>query len=95
MRAERPVVSFDIHGAKEVVLDGETGFLIPARDAGRLAEAIIELADQPRLRAAMGKRGQQLCRPRFDHLSMTRQVRAIYVDILSRTSDLSEPAVIR
>ena len=37
--AGKPVVSYDVDGAREVAIDGETGFLIPPGDTGRLMRA--------------------------------------------------------
>jgi len=93
--ARRPVISFDIHGAREVVINGETGFLVQPCQVDDLAKSAIELANNPSLRAAMGQRGQRLCKGRFDHLNMTGQVRAIYERILEGRSDLPERVSIR
>ena len=41
--AGKPVVSFDVDGAREVVLDGETGFLVPPRSVEGLREAMESL----------------------------------------------------
>ena len=42
--AGKPVVSFDIDGAREVVLDGVTGYLVTPQDCGALAAALQRLA---------------------------------------------------
>ncbi len=83
--ARKPVVSYDIDGAREVVISGETGYLIPPRDVPGLANALIHLTSQPKMREAYGSRGQQLCLPRFRHESMTEQIREVYVRLLSMT----------
>jgi glycosyltransferase involved in cell wall biosynthesis len=54
-----PVVAFDgAGGAPEVLLPG-AGLVVPNEDADAFAEAIIQLAKDPRLRSEMGKVGQQ------------------------------------
>lgn len=58
MAASRPVVATDIRGCREEVLEGETGYLIPVRDAAALAERIRRLLDDPGLRARMGEAGR-------------------------------------
>ena len=93
--AQRPVVSFDLHGAREVVMDGITGLLVQPGDVAGLARAVIELTKDPSRREVMGKRGQQTCKHRFDHLSMTREVRSIYEKILKNHRELSEKVTIR
>jgi len=76
--AGRPVVSYDIDGAREVVRDGETGYLVRPGDIATLANRITNLAESPELRERIGSAGRELCRTRFDHRGMTRQIRALY-----------------
>ncbi len=52
-----PVVATDIRGAREEVVDGETGLLVPPRDAARLAAALARLAGDADLRRRMGQGG--------------------------------------
>lgn len=80
--AGKPVISYDIDGAREVCITGETGILVPARDQDRLAEAMIELAGDESRRQTLGQHGQQLCRERFDHHRMTAQIRQLYQEVL-------------
>jgi glycosyltransferase involved in cell wall biosynthesis len=62
----RAVVSTNVDGIPEVVVDGETGLLIPVGDPRALAAALIELlGDEPR-RRAMGERARVLAEQRFD-----------------------------
>ena len=81
--AGKPVVSYDIDGAREVVIDGMTGRLLPPRSVGPLAEALTELAGDPGRRAAMGSAGRELCGKRFDHRYMTRRIRELYEETLA------------
>jgi len=48
-----------------VVKEGETGFLVPPRDIGALAEALIRLLKDDKLRQEMGKNASQWVRGRF------------------------------
>lgn len=80
--AGKPVISYDIDGAREVVLPNETGILLPPREVTSLAEAMVTLARDPVLRQEMGQAGQDLCKARFCHHEMTRQIRHLYSQIL-------------
>jgi glycosyltransferase involved in cell wall biosynthesis len=53
-----PVVATDIAGTRELVKEGETGFLFPTRDAERLADCIEQLMGNDGLRKAMGQRAR-------------------------------------
>ena len=81
--AGRPVVSFDIDGAKEVCISEETGYLIEPRDVAGLETAILKLAESKALRDALGNRGQQICAAMYPHQIMTNQIRALYEQLLA------------
>jgi len=73
-----PAVSFDNDGAGEVVLDGQTGRLVPYGDITGLTDAIVELAEQPGLRRTLGDRGRELCVREFDWRKMVADLEALY-----------------
>ena len=82
----RPVISYDVDGAREVVLP-ETGILLPPRDRDGLAAAILRLAADPTLRAAMGREGRARFADRFRHETMTDQLRSLYLRLLGAGGD--------
>ncbi len=77
----RPVISYDVDGAKEVVLP-ETGILLKPRDIPALRDAILRLASDPALRAAMGQEGRARFADQFRAETMTRQLRLLYKRLL-------------
>jgi len=81
-----PVVSYDVDGAREVVIDDETGYLVPAGDTQQLATRLIQLATHPDLRLRMGDTGRNRFTDQFRHQSMTRQIRAVYSQILAKSA---------
>ncbi len=78
----KPVVSFDIDGAREVCLNNETGYLIPARDQKALEEAVEKLLASPNLRTQMGTRGQELFTAAFSKEVMVEQINEVYRECL-------------
>jgi glycosyltransferase involved in cell wall biosynthesis len=63
----RPVIASRVGGLPDVVLEGETGFLVPPANTTALAEAISRMARlTPSGREKMGRRGSVLCREKFD-----------------------------
>lgn len=80
----RPVVSYDIDGAREVCLPGETGFLLPPESVEELADALGQLIASPALRERFGQTGRARFTDQFRHEFMTRQIRAVYERVLSR-----------
>ncbi len=81
--AGKPVVSFDVDGAREVVVDGETGYLVHPLDRRGLAHAIQQLAADSALRDRLGSNGRARCEKTFNHRDMTRDIRAVYATVLS------------
>ncbi|MGH7567191.1 MAG: glycosyltransferase family 4 protein [Gemmatimonadota bacterium] len=63
--AARPVVASRVEGIPEVVLDGETGLLVPPGDAEALARAIGGLLEDPGRGTALGARARELAIERF------------------------------
>lgn len=80
--AGKPVVSYDIDGAKEVVIPGETGFLVPPRTTNELSDALCELAAEPALRKRLGETGRARFTNQFRHETMTSQIRDVYASVL-------------
>jgi glycosyltransferase involved in cell wall biosynthesis len=77
----RPVISYDVDGAREVVLP-ETGILLAPRDLPGLTRAILRLAADPAARAAMGLEGRRRFAHQFRHETMTEQLRSLYNRLL-------------
>jgi glycosyltransferase involved in cell wall biosynthesis len=83
--AGRPVISYDVDGAREVVLP-TTGILLMPKDREGLAGGILRLARDPALRAAMGAEGRRRFADQFRHETMTRELRSLYERLLEDRS---------
>lgn len=66
-----PVVSTNVGGPSETIVDGETGFLVPPRDPAALAERVMRLLADERLRKRMGACGRQRV---LDHFTLTENI---------------------
>ena len=73
-----PVVSFDVDGAREVVFNDQTGFLVPPRNIDALTAALGQLIDQGDLRRRLGQTGRKRCQRDFDHHLMVDQILTLY-----------------
>ena len=71
MALRKPVVATDGGGTRELVVDGETGFLVPPQNPDALAAKIAYLLDHPDIVSHMGKAGEAKLRREF---SLTRMV---------------------
>lgn len=61
-----PVITTDVPGCRNTVIDGENGFIVPSRDHRALAAAMRRFVDRPDLVAIMGARSRALAEERFD-----------------------------
>lgn len=84
--AGRPVISYDVDGAREVAISGETGFLLPPGDTETLAKSISTLVGDSEMRLRMGREGQSRFTDQFRHQTMTRQIRQVYEQVLAESA---------
>lgn len=82
MLAGLPVVATKVGSIDEAVMGGETGFLVDADDVEGLASALGRLVGDPELRAAMGRRGQEIARERLTATRMAEAFESLYEEIL-------------
>lgn len=75
----RPVISTYVAGIPELVLPGETGWLAPAADAGKLADAMMAaIAASPEKIAAMGRAGKARAISRHDIDEIAQKLKALF-----------------
>ncbi|MGN6547785.1 MAG: glycosyltransferase, partial [Aureliella sp.] len=79
-----PVISYDVDGAREVVLPGQTGCLIPPRAIDELSDGMLALAGDRQLRERLGQGGAARFTDQFRHEEMTRRIREVYERVLSQ-----------
>ena len=75
---EVPVVASRIHGIPDVVVDGETGLLVPPRDRQALAAALDRLASDGDLRRRLGQAGRAFVAEHYSWEENTAQMEALY-----------------
>jgi len=88
-----PVISYDVDGAREVVIPGETGVLLPPKDVKGLARAILHLLGDAELRKRLGRTGRERLLGRFDTGLMVEQIEEVYRELSdgkSRTARTEE-----
>lgn len=66
MATARPIVTTDVPGCKETVVDGVNGFIVPCRNSEALAEKINELVENAELRKAMAQKSFEMCEEKFE-----------------------------
>jgi glycosyltransferase involved in cell wall biosynthesis len=89
MAAGLPVISTNVGGIPEIVVDGQTGFLTAPGDREALRRSLCRLIADPALRQRMGEAGRRRAEARFDARDRASTVRAVIESVASRraTSD--------
>lgn len=76
MAMAKPVVATDVNGARELMQDGNTGFIVPPADPPALANAIDSLIDNPEKLSAFGNAGKERVTQHFTMQHMTDTLEA-------------------
>jgi glycosyltransferase involved in cell wall biosynthesis len=80
-----PAIGTDIGAQGEIIVDGETGLIVPAFNPARLAEAVGELIDLgPSGRQAMGRAAERRVRERFTTAALQQATLAVYDKLIGR-----------
>jgi glycosyltransferase involved in cell wall biosynthesis len=82
MAAGTSVVASRVSTIPELVVDGESGVLVPPRDSAALAGAILELLANPRRRRQMGEAGRRCALEKFTAERMVRATETLYGQLL-------------
>lgn len=77
-----PAVATDVPGCRELVVDGETGVLVPPRDARALADALEHLLAEPELAAAMGRAARSRAEAHYADAIIAAATLALYERIV-------------
>jgi glycosyltransferase involved in cell wall biosynthesis len=83
----KPCVSFDIDGAPEVVIPGQTGYLVRPGDARGLTDAVSTLLADAPLRQRMGEAGRRRVDPDFRAETMVRRIADVYAMLRSKHAE--------
>ncbi|MDD5680059.1 MAG: glycosyltransferase [Candidatus Omnitrophica bacterium] len=78
MACSKPVVASNVGGCAELVIDGETGFIVEPRNASVLADRIIQLLNNNDLRQQMGEKGRKRIESHFSVEKMVAQTETLY-----------------
>jgi glycosyltransferase involved in cell wall biosynthesis len=78
LAAGKPVIAYDCDGAREICLDGQTGFLIPPGDLSALKARLLQLAGDKELCLKLGSAGSGFVRENFAVEKMVDEIYNLY-----------------
>ena len=79
-----PVVATRVGGVPDVVVDGETGFLVQSHSSNALASAIVKLLKDKNMRKRMGEAGRRRVNPAFGVEAMVRNIENVYEELIAQ-----------
>jgi len=91
MALGRPVVTTSAGGSAEVVVDGESGLVVPPADPQALADAIVRVLRDPALAGRLGEAAERRVRSAFDLSAMLGSIERLYRDQLARAGIPAPP----
>jgi glycosyltransferase involved in cell wall biosynthesis len=78
----RPMIATDAPGCREIVIENQTGLLVPIEDPAALAQAILKLATSPELRARYGRAARQLVVSKLSAKIIGTSIVRLYDDLM-------------
>ncbi|MBI2472792.1 MAG: glycosyltransferase family 4 protein [Planctomycetes bacterium] len=84
MAMKCPIVATNVGGVPEVVLDGETGILVPSKDTRQLVSAIVKLLKDHSFASRMAENGYQRLRTYFDIKDTVSKTERMYKELLEK-----------
>ena len=82
--ANIPVITTDVGGVRDIMLDGETGFIIPPGDEGLYEERLIELCDNENKRKMMSQNGWTFVQNKFQYEILIKNMDSYYRKLLAK-----------
>ncbi len=86
MAAARPVVATDVGGARESIVEGETGYVVQPEDVGALAARVASLLKEPARAREMGGRGREVVAEKFSCEARLARTERLYDELLARAA---------
>lgn len=83
--ASRPVVSTNVGGVADVVIEGSTGFITEPGNAAAVSDALLQLVQQPHLREATGRAGLQHVYEKYSYQRLVKDMSAYYNELLQKS----------
>ena len=74
MSMGRAIITTDVPGCRETVIDGITGFLVPPKDSSNLAAAMIKLIQDSKLIREMGQNSREYAEKKYNDESVVAQI---------------------
>lgn len=79
-----PVVSTDVGGVRDIVNDGDTGYIVPVGDVKIFASKVLDLVENEKKRQIMSQNGWNFVKDKFHYNTLAQNVDALYQELLMK-----------
>lgn len=79
-----PIITTDVGGVRDIVSDGNTGFIIPKNDLNKYSEKLLELIQNKEKREAFSKNGWGFVKEKFHYSRLVKDVETLYLKLLKK-----------
>lgn len=86
MAAGKPVVATDADGTNELIVNGETGLLVPLRDPGKFADAILSLLQDADMAADIGSKAKMFVEKQHNFNTMIHEYKSFYRNMINQSN---------
>lgn len=80
-----PVISTDVGGVKDILEEGETGFIVPKKDAKAFGEKLQLLIENKEIRYKMSQNGWNFVRDKFHYTTLVKNMENYYTELIEKT----------
>jgi glycosyltransferase involved in cell wall biosynthesis len=80
-----PVISTDVGGVKDILLEGETGFVVPKNNVNAFSEKLHLLIEKKEIRIKMSQNGWNYVRDKFHYTTLVKNMEAYYAELIEKT----------
>lgn len=84
MSVGRPIITTDVPGCRETVINGENGYLVPVRESVPLAEKMTELSRNKELREKMAQKSYEMCLEKFEVGKVNKNMYEKMIEFIDR-----------
>ena len=80
----KPLLSFNVDGAWEIIKDGVNGYIVPMKDIDAMADRLRFLIDNQEAREEMGRKSRELLSEAWDYRKMVEEIDKLYRQLIEK-----------
>ncbi|WP_300660499.1 glycosyltransferase, partial [Fluviicola sp.] len=79
-----PVISTDVGGVRDILSEGETGYVVPKKDRAAFSERLQFLIENEEIRTKMSQNGWNFVRDKFHYTTLVKNMENYYAELIEK-----------